>query len=204
MNQSLKGDHPDGAAQRRAWSWIALSLWACLVTVPISYLMAGHLVGLPVTNQAIALTASTNSTDWRILHILSEDCGCSRNVLNYLLERGKELQTEESVILVNGSNATRSALEQRGFHVILSNPTELAAQYGSEGVPFFQVTSPDNTLWYSGAYQDMRSRSSSRFLDLQLLAESQSGIRSNDLPVIGCATSERLKRVMDPLSLKYN
>ena len=186
------------------WLWVILGVWAGVVTVPMSYLMGSHLAVLPIASEAIDIHAPEESSkSWKVLHVLSEECACSRDVIDYLLSRGPVSDTSETVLLLDGSERTRLALGEAGFQTTLFDAERLCGLYGSEGVPYFQITSPSKELIYSGGYLENQYSARKSYSDISILSKAQSGLQTKAHPVVGCATSQRLKRTLDPFSLKY-
>ncbi len=181
-------------------------MWAILVFVPIGYLMSEHYVVLPVAEERIEFAHSipTEASAWKILHVLGEDCKCSRDVLAYLEERGISSAASEAILLLGGKLETKLSLESRGFIVEISDAEELCVSYGSEGVPYFQISDETNVMRYSGAYSKMGYSTTRGYLDLKNLELAKQGIETPNLPVLGCATSRRLRGALDPLALKYD
>ena len=156
----------------------------------------------PVAQEAVVPVQSDNE-DWRIVHVLAESCACSRDVLDYLLERGSEDGFQEDVVLLDGSGDFVSKLRAQGFSVTTAESESLCEAFGSEGVPFFQVLEADDSLRYSGAYYDSVHRTYGGFQDLDTYSKIKNGKFVRSRPVYGCATSDRLKSRLDPFGLKY-
>ena len=170
----------------------------------MSYLMGSHLAVLPVASEAIAISAPEEaSKSWKVLHVLSEECGCSRDVIEYLLSRGPVSGTSETILLLDGSERTRLALGEAGFQTTQFDAERLCGLYGSEGVPYFQIVSPSKELIYSGGYLENQYSARKSYSDISILSKARSGLKTAAQPVVGCATSQRLKKSLDPFSLKY-
>ena len=181
------------------------AIWLVLVSVALASLMAGHTVAFlpPSPRQLAQLPGAQGARAWRLVHIFAPDCLCSRTVSDRLLERGTLPGSEELVILA-GPDATLAArLRERGFHVQDLRTAELKEKYGIEGVPWLVIFSPAGEALYSGGYNDHPISKHTRIRDLELFAQAKNGQAPAPLPAYGCATSERLKRLLDPLHLKY-
>lgn len=137
-----------------------------------------------------------------MVHVLAEDCPCSLSVLGYLLERGSSADFFEEVVLVDGTEVLMLRLREAGFRVSALAAEQLCGDFGSEGVPFFQVLDDADAPRYSGAYFDSAFRAKSGFLDLATVSHLKAGGLVLNRPVYGCATSDRLKAVLDPFKLK--
>lgn len=181
------------------------SIWMALVSVALATLMASHTVAFlaPTPRQLASLSGAQGARAWRLVHIFAPDCLCSRTVSERLLERGTLPGSEELVILAGEDAPLAARLRERGFHVQTLRTAELKEKYGIEGVPWLAIFSPAAEALYSGGYNDHPISKHTRIRDLELFAQAKSGQAPAPLPVYGCATSERLKRLLDPLHLKY-
>ncbi|MBC2606760.1 hypothetical protein [Pelagicoccus albus] len=158
---------------------------------------------LPVATDSVSSFVEGDSEDWGLVHVLAEECPCSRSVLDYLLERGANSGVREEVILLDATDESVEKLRELGFLVSTADSEGFCSRFGSEGVPFFQVVEGGAKPSYSGAYFDNAFRATGGFLDLKTLSRLQGGGIVVNRPVYGCATSDRLKAVLDPLGLKY-
>lgn len=178
------------------------SLWALGISVPLGLFSASHMAVLPVAEGAVSTGGSGSAGEWSMVHVISEECPCSRGVARYLLARGALEGVEEEIVLLGGSDETSRALRAAGFAVSTADAEEFCAQFGSEGVPFFQVIDDGDEAAYSGSYFDSAFRGNEGFLDLETFRRLRSGGFVIGRPVYGCATSERLKSVLDPFGFK--
>ncbi|MDQ8187012.1 hypothetical protein [Pelagicoccus sp. SDUM812002] len=198
--------HPDElvASKRRRTAFMAggFALWAVSISIPLGLFSAAHQAVLPVTQESLREGISASQDGWALVHVLAEDCACSRSVLEYLLERGSSSDYAEEVILVDGSEYLANRLTTAGFTVSKVEAEQLCSDFGSEGVPFFQVVEGGKEPAYSGAYFNSAFRGTNGFLDLSTAERLSSGGFVLSRPVYGCATSERLKAVLDPFGLK--
>lgn len=200
MPEKLLDSHkPKTRVQFGAWAFFCI--WALVTTVPLIFFKASHLIALPASEVSM-LSEVNQSNGWSIVHVLSEECACSRGVIEYLQGRSVPAGLLEEVVLLDGREATFSGLSGKGFEVRSINGESMCQSFGAEGVPFFQVIRPDGEVAYSGAYFNGNARGTSGFLDLSTLAQVQLGNRLDTRPVFGCPTSNRLKAKLDPFSLK--
>lgn len=177
-------------------------VWAVSISVPLGLFSASHMAALPVAEE-VAVDSGEVAGEWRIVHVLAEECACSRSVIEYLLDRGSAGEMQEDVVLLDGSRELVSRLRSGGFRVTTVEAEDFCESLGSEGVPFFQVVEGGESPRYSGAYFDSAFRATSGFLDLKTYSLIKDGGFVLSRPVFGCATSERLKSLLDPLGLKY-
>lgn len=178
-------------------------LWAVAISLPLGLFSAAHQAVLPVAQDSLAKIGDGSGGDsWRLIHVLSEDCPCSLSVLDYLLERGSSPLYSEEVVLIDANEESLASLRAAGFEASSAGSELLCSNFGSEGVPFFQVVEGSAKPAYSGAYFDSAFRGTSGFLDLKTAARLSDGGFVFSRPVYGCATSDRLKAVLDPFGLK--
>ncbi len=188
--------------RRRILVGAFFAFWAASISIPLGLFSAAHQAVLPVAQKSLAPDSIIEGGKWGLVHVLAEDCPCSRSVLEYLVERGSSGALVEEVILLDASEQASARLRAAGFSVSSVEGEELCSAFGSEGVPFFQVVKGEGDPEYSGAYFDTAFRANSGFRDLSTAERLQSGGFVFNRPVYGCATSDRLKAVLDPLGLK--
>jgi hypothetical protein len=181
--------------------------------VPSSYLLAGHLLTLPRPDQSEVLRAALrdrrvpgNPDRWTALHVLYADCGCSRRILDHLLERRALPGLDERIVLVLGEDETEAGALRppalaAGFTFEVLTPEDLEARLGVESSPLLVIADPAGAARYVGGYTDRKRGPDIE--DAAILARLRQGERVAPLPVFGCATSKKLQRKLDPLSLKY-
>jgi hypothetical protein len=191
---------------RPRWSSrIFLALWATAMVVPISFLMAGHLLTLPAPEKAALqprLHADTTaSNQWRTFHVLGSGCKCSSNVLKHLLERKAQPGVAETILYVGAETPQLAETRTAGFEVEALDPRQLADKYNIQTVPLFIVVDPSQRVVYSGGYTDRKQGPDIK--DLTLLEGLMAGKAEHELPLFGCAVSRELQQQLDPLGLKY-
>lgn len=200
--RTVSGERTATPRRGRLIGFAFLGLWAVSITIPLGLFSAAHMAVLPVAKESVSGQAEMSGSGWGIVHVLSEDCSCSRSVLEYLLERKSKVQMAEEVVLLDASDGSLDLLRAAGFLVSTAESENFCSAYGSEGVPFFQVLTPEDETAYSGAYFDSAYRGTSGFLDLETLDRLKAGGLVFDRPVFGCATSDRLKSILDPFGFK--
>jgi hypothetical protein len=72
---------------------------------------------------------------------------------------------------------------------------------GVEGVPALEIVAPGNRIAFRGGYRDAGAPPG-KYLDVALLSDLMASKPARGVPVIGCATSERLRHLLDPIGLK--
>jgi hypothetical protein len=170
------------------WSWLlgALALGGLLTLL--------HQAPLPAPERA----AHAPTARWTMTHGLAMRCPCSRRIVDHLVSRGRTPDVEETVLLVDASPATLSALEARGFSVRALTAEELP-RLGFEAVPGLVIRAPTGAVAYAGAHAPRRT---GPIDDRALLVSAQAGADPTPFAVLGCAISQALSARVDPLSLK--
>jgi hypothetical protein len=182
-------------------------LWIPCTIVPFGLLMAGHLLTLPKPpvdgrlRSEIESGASQRPGSWFVLHVLSEECQCSQDVLGHLLVRGAQSRFSEKVLFIGNGAPVRSRLVERGFVFESIAPEQLEARLGVEGTPLMVVANPRGEVVYMGGYAGNRWGPPQDLDVMQALAQ---GRTVNALPLFGCAVSRGLQERLDPLGLKYD
>lgn len=176
-------------------------------------LTARHVVALPVTDVHDARLAGGVARlwahpaapgTWRAVHVLSQDCRCSQRTLAYLVAGPRPANLEERVLLIEGENGPApemAELAAAGLPARMMTPAQLTAELGLEAAPVLVLVSPAGEVAYVGGYT--RRKQSGRYEDREILAALREapGQPAAGLPVFGCATSERLARMLDPLGV---
>jgi hypothetical protein len=189
----------------RGVSVAVLLVWAVAVSVPMTFLMAGHTLPLPLVPASPGMTMTKPGDGrWQAVHILVADCPCSEYVARYLTHRGPRKDLNEQVWLLGGAAAWESPLEQAGFLVEHRDAEEVAAQLGIEGGPWLRLISPAGVVAYSGGYAPRRPGSPTEICDLALWQAVAHGQTVEPYPAYGCAASRWLRQTIDPLHIKYS
>ncbi len=186
---------------------VALMVWFVAVSVPLTFMMAGHTLPLP-TLPGSQSASSSNSTPangrWQAVHILVAGCPCSGSVVKYLIERGARKELNEQVWLVGGTAAEwESGLVKSGFLVEHHDAEQVALQLGIQGGPWLRLISPTGAVAYSGGYSPQRPGRSTDICDLALWHAAARGETVKPYPAFGCAASSWLRRTIDPMGIKY-
>lgn len=175
-----------------------------------SLLLANHLLTLPtpaMADPALQLAIAATRTPaqrgrWRVLHVLSEDCGCSQRVLAHLRTSLRPAGVVERVVLVQEAGVaavTRVEMAALGFELDVVTPDELVRRYRLEAAPLLVVVDPVDQVRYLGGYTPRKQAADVR--DLAMIAAVLRGDRPGPLPVFGCAVSRALRAKLDPLGL---
>ena len=189
-------------------NWVrgfGFGFWLIAATFAAASLTAWHSVALPVGNP-VETTAGTEDGRWHMVHYLSSDCACSREVANYLVRRRPLAGVMEEVVLIASENPGAqlkmlNMFKQNGFRTSLMAPDAAANDAGVEGVPLLQIRAPDGSLRFRGGYRE-HGAPPDRFLDISILSGLMNSRAVPRPRVYGCATTHRLRALLDPLSLK--
>jgi hypothetical protein len=92
------------------------------------------------------------------------------------------------------------ALNRLGFHSTSIGREIAASRYHVEGVPLLEVEAPDGSVRFRGGYRK-RNVPNDEYLDTAIVSDLMNSITPPRLRVYGCATSHRLKSLLDPLSI---
>ncbi len=186
---------------------VGLALWLVAMMGLGGLLLARHMLALPVPDKgdealAAAVAARAPRGSWFAVHILYRPCPCSGRILDHLRRSRRPDGVRELVVLVDDvarEDDTTRGLRARGFAVELTTPAELYARWHDEAAPLLIVADPEGAVRYVGGYN--RHKQSRRVEDLAIVADLRAAHDRTALPVLGCATSARLARRVDPLGL---
>ncbi len=205
MADTTEGFRPQ--TRKKPWTTRGvLLLWLLATSVGATYLVSGHWVPLPISEQpyedvgrAIAATRTKPGT-WLTLHVLYDDCGCSQGVFDKLLDGHPDPNATERIVLVGGDDETAQQARAKGYEVEILEPEELPQRYLVQAAPIYAVLSPDDELAYIGGYTSRKRGPEPKHR--QILAALQAGDHVDPLPPLGCAVSESLRDAVDPLNLR--
>ena len=198
-----------GAGLRLA-SCLMLWLWAALAVAAVSTLMAGHWLMLPspasaerpdVAAALVSLRAEGDDR-WFAVHVMYVDCRCSQRVVDHLTTRQRPPELSEHVVLVGRDRSMERRLQTRGYRVTTVNPEELLSRFRLQAAPLLAVISPAGDLRYLGGYSERKQGPDIR--DLEIVAGLRARSAVDELPLFGCAVSQGLQDLLDPLGIKYN
>lgn len=186
------------------WSWAPLAL---LIGAS---LMVGHWYTLPrprtedssVARALASLRRADERNAWLATHVLYSECRCSVRILTHLFARRPMSGVAEKILLVgeNGEYVARG--RAAGFEVTVVDPNELAERFHIQAVPLLVVQDPANAVRYLGGYTDRKQGPDIR--DTSIIRDLVTGGSSRELPLFGCAVSQKLQALLDPLGLEYS
>jgi hypothetical protein len=170
-------------------SWFVA--WTALLSIPMTLLAAKHWSSLP---PAAPPATGAQSAEWRAVHVLVSDCGCSRRLARHLVERGPSRSIQEEVVLIDADPAIEFPLRKAGWKVRVTTPSAAEAELGVEGGPFFLVFRPDGVPVYAGGHGPSPGKPAD-WKDLQILSETLLGHNVPPMAVFGCGVSSRFTAV---------
>lgn len=200
-----------GDSLRAMLGGIFICMWTAALGLIIAALMTGHWVILPhpkvgETLQGNDLNAEpANNPQLTAAHFLYADCPCSRRVLEHVLDRDPVDGVREKIVLIDdrpaANDSTTANATNRGFEIETVTPAELKNRYGIEAAPLLVVANGSKKIVYSGGYTARKQ--GPNIQDTTILTALANGNSPKNLPVFGCAVSEELQALLDPLKLKY-
>lgn len=192
--------------KRSTLTMLALASWFATMTVVMSSLMARHLVALPAPEPNSALISALgalrpeHAQGWSLIHVIYGPCPCSGRIVDHLLERRAQPGITEHVLLTQDEGRFGPRLSQRGFIVHHLSPDELDARFKISSSPLLLILDPTDQPRYIGGYTAQKQGPAPQ--DLLLLARAQAGLGMPSLPILGCAVSARLRRLLNPMNLR--
>ncbi len=191
-----------------------IPVWALLLTFLCASLMVSHWVSLPAPQVGSTLQAISADNDrmvssrlvttnsFQVSHFLYVDCPCSRRVLDYLAERSPLATASERIVFICDDDQKALPSTEIGFSVDVVTSRQCLAKYGVESAPLMVVTDKDGRIQYSGGYTNRKQGLD--YQDRAIVQRLMLGEKVDSLPVFGCAVSQRLKQIVDPIGMKSN
>jgi hypothetical protein len=189
----------------------AFGVWAVVLFVAATSLMAAHLYALPKPQAADrsmqravnGLRSSAEADHWLVVHVLYAQCRCSRRILDHLAKSDRPPGVSEKLLLVGTLPELEPRLRElsgRGFDIVNVTSTELRDRFHVQAAPLLLVLAPDGAVRYAGGYTDRKQGLDVR--DTAIVRELIANGTARELPLFGCAVSKELQRLLDPLALK--
>lgn len=205
---------------RRQIATLAVAAWVLLCVVAGGYLLASHLLTLPIPavespalHRAITAHRGDHQRDrWLVLHVVYDGCRCSRQVLDHLLASSsaspgassRPADLAERVVLITDSGtapaATTDAIRAHGFELEVVSAARLVERYGIEAAPLLVIVDPTDHVRYVGGYTPRKQAADIR--DLAVIDAVRRGVPVAPLPAFGCAIGKELRAQLDPLGIR--
>lgn len=197
------------AQHRRRARQGALWLWALVAFVVTGSLASAHEYTLPHPERADrvlhrALAAQRTVAEGGrvgVTHVMYAACRCSQGIIDHLEARGARKDVAEHVVLVGRDEALAARIERAGFQLDNIEPPELKGKYGLEAAPILIIADAAGDVAYIGGYTQHKQGLDIR--DSALIDQVLAGKSTLELPLLGCAVSRALQRLVDPFGLKY-
>lgn len=157
---------------------MAAFLWAAVLVVQIGSWSATHAVPLRDGELSISLAPDAK---WHAVHVLVDNCACSRAVAEHLAHRGPQPGWIEEVWILNAA----SLIAVPNFPTTSLSPARAHAS-GLTGGPRLLLFSPAGVLVWSGGYTPRKPRGALELADLSTMRELASGHQPALVPVFGC------------------
>ncbi|MDX1930395.1 MAG: hypothetical protein SFV81_27975 [Pirellulaceae bacterium] len=184
-----------------------IGLWASGMILAVACLMVSHWVILPhpqMTDKAwstqLNQTLAVQSEQWTALHFLYGNCPCSRRILSHLVNRFPIDGCRERIVFIGEDGEMTAAARKRGYEVDEVTPEGLKTRYGVEAAPLLTVLDPSGNIRFAGGYTTHKQ--GPQIQDVNIIHQLLRGEIVGDLPLFGCAVSNELKSLVDPLGLK--
>lgn len=187
---------------RRCAVWILLPAWFLVSTLVSATLLARHLVPLPagaVADTRLGALRADATRGWLVVHALYAGCKCSEQIVHHLAGRGPSGDANEVVLWIGSDSALEAELERARYSLVRVSAQELTPRFGIEAAPLLVILDPDDVARYRGGYTDRKQAYPVR--DIELLHDAMSGAAPVALPLFGCAISQGLRELIDPLRL---
>lgn len=197
------------AAMHRRAARGALCLWAVVAFVVTGSLASAHEYTLPHPERSdpqlnAALAAQRTPADtgrFSVTHVMYAACSCSQSIIDHLEERGARKDVAEHVVLVGQDAELSARIARAGYRLDNIEPAALKQRYGLEAAPVLIIADARGQIAYMGGYTKQKQGLDIR--DTVLIDELLAGKHTTELPLLGCAVSRALQRLIDPFGLKY-
>lgn len=137
-----------------------------------------------------------------VWHVLAADCNCSQRILRYLRQQSALEGFREKLFWITDDNAASPELPDEptlaGRTVTRLSREQLAQRYHLEAAPVMLVTDPAGTIRYLGGYTERKQGAAIRRNEIAHAVRQ--GTATRPLPLFGCAMSNRLRRLQNPLA----
>lgn len=184
-----------------------IGFWAGGMTLVVACLMVSHWVVLPhpettdkVWSTQLNQTLDIQPEQWTALHFLYGSCPCSRRILDHLFNRIPIDGCREKIVFIGEDREMTRAAGKRGYEVDEVTPELLKTRYGVEAAPLLTVLDPSGNIRFAGGYTTHKQ--GPQIQDVDIIQQLLRGECVGELPLFGCAVSNELRSLVDPLGLK--
>ena len=183
----------------------ALGCWALATLFIGAYTTGAHSAALPnpgARDEALRKGVLTLRHDQRrplAVHALYSACKCSQGIIAGLIARHADPRFDEVVLLIGELPEQERALADAGYQLRRVSAHALGAEFHIEAAPMLVVTDAGGNVRYAGGYSKFKGAPSE---ERRILERMLAGEPPRQLPILGCAVSERLKALIDPWGLR--
>lgn len=189
------------AQQILFWLWVPAGL------VLGGMLLAPHWTTLPMPAKddvglaALAeLRTPADGDAWLVVHVLYAACTCSGRVVDHLAGDPRPAGVADRVLLVGTTPKIEERLAESRLTIVRTTPDELANRWAIEGAPMLVVIDPRGVVRYRGGYTERKQ--SLAIQDVEIVERLRADDTVGTLPLFGCAVSDQLRQLLDPLGLR--
>ena len=191
------------AVLSRLFARVSLAIWMVGAVAVGATLQARHLlalpaasIGQPARDESVTMLARGGHR-LAVWHVLSADCACSHKVAEHLATRAPVAGSIETVVWVAGSDALPPQTGAMGLLVI--TPAELQRRFGAVAAPQLIAIDARGAVRYVGGYSRSKQEEPQ---DTAIIGALAAGGEPAALPLFGCAVSEELARLADPVGVE--
>jgi hypothetical protein len=186
---------------KKAFLIIFFSGWVIGLSYTLTKMHSWHVVSFKQQSLQDQLNSffKNKNAQKGVFHILASDCGCSQIIAEHLIKRGTKAELPETIIMLGEFEEHEEKLKARGFNV--KHDTEFDSFIS--GVPLLVVHDENRNVLYQGGYAKKIVTPVTPILEQEIIKNALNHIKQKKYPVMGCATSEKIQKVLDPLNLKY-
>ncbi len=177
-----------------------IAIWFFGMSYTIAHMHGIHLAVFENKVEKSDFKISEIPNDFGMIHILTEECGCSQIIAEYLIERKATPGISESVMFLGDSKTYEQSLSKSGFKILKSKNIKSYI----EGVPLLIIHNKAGEIKYSGGYAKTMVTPITKIQDLALLEQIKNKTAPENFHIQGCAVAKNLQKELDPLGLKYS
>lgn len=184
----------------RRWKlFILIGLWGIGSTYVLTLMSSLHY--MPQKKDSLTMSSS-ETKQLEAHHFLSLNCACSKKLLNHLISRKAQDNTQETIHLIGKNSDLENQLLSKGYFVdTLVSEEEAVKKFNLTILPQLLVVK-ENRILYQGGY-GLDQQHSSVYEDIKIINNAHQLIVTKEYPIFGCANGQLKKKLLDPLGLKY-
>ncbi len=187
----------------RLFARISLAIWMVGAVAVGATLQARHLLALPAASigqsardESVAMLAR-GGQGLAVWHVLSADCACSRKVAEHLATRAPIAGSIETIVWVAKNDAPPP--QTGALRLLVITPDDLQRRFGAVAAPQLIAVDAQGAVRYVGGYSRSKQGEPQ---DTAIIGTLATGGKAAALPLFGCAVSEELARLTDPVGVE--